>query len=203
MLKRLASSFSDSLKKTATGKSEAVMQNISVEYLTHANTKRARFLNIFLRIISNGLIAFGGYEVIQKSTHQDEAMAMVFENAIPAVFMTIGDTLFMELVATDVVLNFCSRLNIFNGFMERDEDLFVLVNMMGLEYLTGRGGKGVDSVHKDIHRPRHRSQDIHKNSGSFIPGRTQSQSSVVSRTLLTSEKMPSLDETKLSTSMAL
>merc|ERR1711990_1296879 len=100
-------------------------------------------------------------------------MGMVFENVIPAVFMTIGDMFFMELVATDMVLNFCGRLNIFNGFMERDEDLFVLVNMMGLEYLTGRAGLGGDSVEKEMHRPMVSSRAAYRARQGLTPERTQ------------------------------
>ena len=85
---------------------------------------------------------------------------MVLETGIPAVFMAIGDMLFTELVATDVVLTFCSRLEIFNGFMETDEDLHVLVKVMGLERLTGRGGIGADSIQKEIHRPLRKSHSI-------------------------------------------
>ena len=118
---------------TAPGKTEVVMQKIAAEYLMDANTKRVRLLNMVIRMISNGLIAFGCYKVILNTTGEDEAITIVMENGIPAAFMAIADMLFMELVATDAVLRFCSRLNIFNGFMERDEDLFALVKLMGLE----------------------------------------------------------------------
>ena len=100
--------------------------------------------------------------------------------------MTIGDMLFMELVATDVVLSFCCRLNIFNGFMERDEDVFVLVQMMGLAYLTGRVGSGGDSVQKEAQRPTVSSRKtVGSCIGPTVDG-TKARSRTSSVTLLTS-----------------
>ena len=118
------------------------MQRISVEFLTDACTTRVAWLSKFLKGISSGFIAFGVYEVIQQSNRHDEAFSMILENGIPTLLMMIADMHFLELVATDMVLSLCSQLNIFNGFMDRDEDLFMLVRIMGFEYLTGRGGRG-------------------------------------------------------------
>jgi hypothetical protein len=67
--------------------------------------------------------------------------------------MAVGDMLFMELVASDLVVNCCVRLNIFNGFMARDEDLHALVCIMDLEKLTGRGTLSADAVRRESMSP--------------------------------------------------
>jgi hypothetical protein len=129
------------------------MEKISMDFLTDKYTKRFQKMRRFVDAISGLLILYGVYEMIVNRNMSEEAVEALLESGIPAAFMAVGDMLFMELVASDLVVNCCVRLNIFNGFMERDEDLYALVCIMGLERLTGRGAVSAESIRRETISP--------------------------------------------------
>merc|ERR1719281_2311000 len=72
---------------------------------------------------------------------------------LPTCFLMVSDMLFMELVATDLVMNGIVTLRIFNGFMRTDEDLHTFLVVLGLEALTGRGMATPESIQKEMSTP--------------------------------------------------
>lgn len=99
------------------------------------------------------MIALGFYQVAAERGMLGSAFEMLLDMLLPASFLAISDMLFMELVATDLVMKCLLSLRIFNGFMQTDEDLHALLIVSGLEGLTGRGQMTPDSIKKEITSP--------------------------------------------------
>jgi hypothetical protein len=103
--------------------------------------------------ISSALIAFGCYRVAAQQGMVESGFQMLLDMALPTAFLAVSDMLFMELVATDLVMKCLVSLRIFNGFMQTDEDLHALLIVVGLEGLTGRGLMTPESIKKEISSP--------------------------------------------------
>jgi hypothetical protein len=103
--------------------------------------------------ISSALIALGFYRVAAQRGMVESGFQMLLDMALPTAFLAVSDMLFMELVATDLVMKCLVSLRIFNGFMQTDEDLHALLIVVGLEGLTGRGLMTPESIKKEISSP--------------------------------------------------
>jgi hypothetical protein len=89
-------------------------------------------------VVSRIVIMIGLFQIFTGGYVSPDVINAVLQNIIPAVFMMISDQLFLETLATDLVVRCCINLRIFNGFMFTDEDLHELIKVVGLSSLTGR-----------------------------------------------------------------
>jgi hypothetical protein len=130
------------------------MEKITFSFLKDNRlTNRARRVKAAMGMLSKVLIAIGCYRVASKRGVLENGIQMLLDMLLPTGFLAVSDMLFMELVATDLVMHCLVSLRIFNGFMQNDEDVHALLVVMGKEGLTGRGNLTPDSIKREIFSP--------------------------------------------------
>ena len=150
-------------------RTSVTMEKINMDFWMDKGTKRVLRVSKFLTASSYILIAYGISQLIIDRDMSEDAFMTVLESGIPAAFMAVSDMLFMELVATDLLVNLCVSLNIFNGFMERDVDLHSLVCVMGMQKLTGRGSLTSESIKRETISPLRSSKRLSPRSPPVSP----------------------------------
>jgi hypothetical protein len=133
------------------------LEEITAEFYTSSSTTIAKLATRCLNPLSNVMIIYGIYSLQEDILGQ--GITFFINSALPLLFMFLSDTIFLELVATDVLMHCSGRLSIFNGFMDQDEDFHVLLKLLGFSDMTGRGtAGGLNNIAKSLKNPLRKSQ---------------------------------------------
>jgi hypothetical protein len=136
------------------------LEEITAGFDLEPMTVRTAFVARLLLPISTFLVVYGIYELADKEVIVDQAIAFLLNMALPLAFMFASDICFLELVATNILIQLAGKLCIFNGFMDQDEDFHVLLRFLGLRSMTGRGeAGGINNLRKSITQPLQSSKE--------------------------------------------
>ena len=161
------------------------LEKVVAAFLQEKKTERVEVLETLLHLLAGMLIAYGIYVeiVAYKTDLVEHGISFIFDTGIPMLFMCVSDTIFLELVATDILVHCVGKLCLFNGFMDGDEELDVVMDMLGLRELTGRTeGAGLKNLKKATVQPLESSKNrLAEASDSLTLKRRSSNASVTRR----------------------
>jgi len=132
------------------------MEKIVFESTRDDTTGRMKKIKRFLASLSHAFIAFGFYQVAVEHGLLADGIQMLLDMLLPTGFLMVSDKLFMELAATDLMIWNLVTLRLFNGFLQKDEDLHALLVVMGMDGLAA--GRSIIRVSSKARMNRRESQ---------------------------------------------